>query len=257
MSLGARRIPDPLLECFLVGSLDEEARAEVETALAESKADRARFEELRAASEAFLVQHLPGPQSKPEDAANRGEILEALFRHQGFESIVLSPPATEVMRTVQATALLEKWFAPVERVRNGLPYVLLEHLTRLVGNNGHVPSTWERTIIGKSLKVTFVQLPEQTGRKLWALMLQEVAQGMPSTWRELLSARETEVVERLLRGWDNMLIAEDLGCKEGTVKKHLQRIFDKLGMANRAELIALAVNSHQPESVQARKNRPV
>ena len=58
--MGARRIPDPLLECYLVGSLDAEARAEVEAALAESEADRARFAELRADSAEFLVQHPPG-----------------------------------------------------------------------------------------------------------------------------------------------------------------------------------------------------
>jgi len=61
MNVGARRIPDPLLECYLVGSLDADARAEVEAALEESETDRARLVEMQAESAAFLEQHPPGP----------------------------------------------------------------------------------------------------------------------------------------------------------------------------------------------------
>jgi hypothetical protein len=60
MSVRSRRLTEPLLECYLVGSLDAEARARVEAVLAESEADRARLDELRAESAAFLVQHPPG-----------------------------------------------------------------------------------------------------------------------------------------------------------------------------------------------------
>jgi DNA-binding CsgD family transcriptional regulator len=180
------------------------------------------------------------------DVAGRGQFLEALFRHQGTESVVLASPSTEVMRTAQASALLEKWFAPHERGRHGLPQVLTEQLKRLMGNNGYqvleVPDTWQRINLDQSLKVTFVPLPEHTGRKLWALMLQEVTDGMimPSAWRTLLTQRQAQVVDRVLKGWDNKLIAEDLGCTVATVKKHLQRIFDKLGVSSRAALISLA-----------------
>jgi DNA-binding CsgD family transcriptional regulator len=180
------------------------------------------------------------------EVAGRGQYLEALFRHQGAESIVLAPPSTEVMRTAHATPLLEKWFTPLERASRGLPEVLVEHLKRLVGTDGAqvlgVPDTWERTRLERRLKVTFVPLPEHSGRKLWALILQEEAHGMnmPSAWRKLLTPRQAEVVERVLLGWDNRLIAEDLGCAEGTVKQHLKSIFDKLGVGSRAALISRA-----------------
>ncbi len=61
MSTGMRRISEPLLECYLVDSLEAEARAQVEALLAESEADRARLEELRAESAAFLLRQPPGP----------------------------------------------------------------------------------------------------------------------------------------------------------------------------------------------------
>ncbi len=56
-----RRVSEPLLECYLVGSLDAEARAQVAAVLAESEVDRARLEELRAESAAFLLRQPPGP----------------------------------------------------------------------------------------------------------------------------------------------------------------------------------------------------
>ncbi|MGZ3457746.1 MAG: response regulator transcription factor [Archangium sp.] len=180
------------------------------------------------------------------EVAGRGQLLEALFHHQGSESVVLVPPSTELMRTAQASALLERWFAPHERASQGLPQVLVEHLKRLVGSDGAqvlgVPDTWERTNLGRSLKVTFVPLPEYTGRKPWALVLQEVSHGMcmPSDWRERLTPRQVGVVERVLLGWDNQLVADDLGCTVATVKKHLQSIFDRLGVSSRAALISLA-----------------
>jgi DNA-binding NarL/FixJ family response regulator len=46
------------------------------------------------------------------------------------------------------------------------------------------------------------------------------------------------VVSAVARGWDNRLIAAELGCSEATVKKHLQKIFDKLGVQSRTALVA-------------------
>lgn len=180
------------------------------------------------------------------DVVGRGQLLEALFRHQGTEALVVTPSGTEVMRTAQVTSLLEKWFTRHERGRRGLPQVLAEHLKRLVGDSGHqtleVSDTWEHPHDDQQLKVTFVPLPEHEGRKLWALMLQEVAQGvaLPSAWKARLTRREAEVVERVLRGWDNQLIADDLKCAGETVKTHLKRSYDKLGVGSRAKLITRA-----------------
>jgi hypothetical protein len=59
--MSPRRIPDPLLERYLAGALEGEPRVRLEALLAESAPDRARLEELRADSAAFLIQHGPGP----------------------------------------------------------------------------------------------------------------------------------------------------------------------------------------------------
>jgi two-component system nitrate/nitrite response regulator NarP len=55
-----------------------------------------------------------------------------------------------------------------------------------------------------------------------------------------LSAREMEVARLAARGLRNRDIANALGLSEATVKMHMGNAFDKLGVASRAELAALA-----------------
>lgn len=70
---GGRRVKDSVLEAYLVDALAADARAGVEAALAASEADRARLEELRADSAAFLVQHPPGPLVARYEAERRSQ----------------------------------------------------------------------------------------------------------------------------------------------------------------------------------------
>ena len=56
----------------------------------------------------------------------------------------------------------------------------------------------------------------------------------------LLSHRERDVTGLVVRGLRNREIAAELRIGEGTVKVHLHKIFEKLGVANRTELALLA-----------------
>jgi DNA-binding CsgD family transcriptional regulator len=49
----------------------------------------------------------------------------------------------------------------------------------------------------------------------------------------LLTPREHEVMHWVANGKSNWETARILGCSEQTVKKHLQRIYRKLGVENR------------------------
>ena len=55
-----------------------------------------------------------------------------------------------------------------------------------------------------------------------------------------LSARERAVASLVQRGLRNKEVASELGLTEGTVKVHLHKVFDKLGIRGRTELILLA-----------------
>jgi RNA polymerase sigma-70 factor (ECF subfamily) len=211
--LSVRRIPDEKLEAYLEGELDAQARAQVEAALADSPLDQRRLEALHAEAAAFLLKHPPKAlferlqeerqrsvtpeenrsllqklapvlvhiaHSHPEPSIMAGgsAIIDALFQHPGTEFLILHPPDSEVMRTVRVSALLDIWFAPMERGAHGLPRVLVAHLAQHLGMRGsdvQTSDTWERSGWTQNLRVSFVPLPEVSGRKLWAWVFQEVA----------------------------------------------------------------------------------
>ncbi len=58
---------------------------------------------------------------------------------------------------------------------------------------------------------------------------------------DALTEREEEVLTHLVKGWTNLKMARELGVSERTVRFHLSNIYDKLGVASRAETIAWAI----------------
>lgn len=56
-----------------------------------------------------------------------------------------------------------------------------------------------------------------------------------------LSPREAEILAWVMRGKDNKAIAAELGIHIGTVRKHLEHIYLKLGVQSRTEAIAKAL----------------
>jgi DNA-binding CsgD family transcriptional regulator len=53
-----------------------------------------------------------------------------------------------------------------------------------------------------------------------------------------LTSRESQVVELVLRGYSNQDVSAALDVSLATTKKHLTRIFDKIGVDSRAQLIS-------------------
>ncbi len=62
---------------------------------------------------------------------------------------------------------------------------------------------------------------------------------------ELLSERERQVVQHMAGGMTNREIAQALNLSPHTVKNYLFRIFDKLGVSSRTELLSLTMNNPQ------------
>jgi len=71
------------------------------------------------------------------------------------------------------------------------------------------------------------------------------AQGRP-----LLTPREEQVVALVAEGLGNRQVARELNLSEHTIKKYLFRIFDKLGISTRVELVLYAMNNGYPRQAE-------
>jgi len=66
----------------------------------------------------------------------------------------------------------------------------------------------------------------------------------------LLTPREEQVVALVAEGLANREVAMELRLSEHTIKKYLFRIFDKLGISTRVELVLYAVNHGDPRHAE-------
>ncbi len=66
----------------------------------------------------------------------------------------------------------------------------------------------------------------------------------------LLTPREEQVVALVAEGLGNRQIAAELNLSEHTIKKYLFRIFEKLGVSSRVELVLYAVNNGDPRHAE-------
>jgi len=64
-----------------------------------------------------------------------------------------------------------------------------------------------------------------------------------------LTRRQLEIVQLLKTGASNKEIARALNISDGTVKVHLHAIFEKMGVTNRAKLIAYSLTWREGRSL--------
>lgn len=178
---------------------------------------------------------------------------EALLHQRSLECLVLTPALVEVLRTDRVTALLEAWFSSSELGPSGLPREWVEQLAwlgRLEEDGEPGADSWERSLEDRTLRVTFIRMPEQEGRRPWTLVLEELSFSIPvpAAWLPpRLTQREAEIVSYVLQNCFSESIAAHLGITPHTAKTHLKNIFKKLRVENRAELIYQAALLSQAE----------
>ena len=57
-----------------------------------------------------------------------------------------------------------------------------------------------------------------------------------------------EILASVARGQSNSDIAKQFGLSEVSIKKHLSKIFERLGVSNRSEAVALALRKQMLKS---------
>jgi DNA-binding NarL/FixJ family response regulator len=99
------------------------------------------------------------------------------------------------------------------------------------------------------------------GGQIWASneqlnYLLELVSAVPSlrvlnaSGNPLLTPREEQVVALVAEGLGNRQIARELNLSEHTIKKYLFRIFEKLGISTRVELVLYAFNNGDPRQAE-------
>ena len=80
------------------------------------------------------------------------------------------------------------------------------------------------------------------GERVLAPEVEELLQEDPPV--EKLTPRQAEVLESLSRGLTNKDIARQLGISDRSVDEHVEALLQKIGAANRAEAVAIALRKH-------------
>jgi CheY-like chemotaxis protein/DNA-binding CsgD family transcriptional regulator len=208
-------------------------------------------EHLVAALEAGGVDYVTKPIKPKEVLARMGVHLQSarLARQTrnaldafGYASIAVRASDGRLLwQTPLARGLLETWFgtrAP------DTPPEILSWLRR------HLPDA-ERLIEPPRLQVErgarrlSVRLHQQTGDDDWLIVMREVSDAAIIESMSLafkLTAREAEVLYWVVKGKINRDIGDILGASPATVKKHLERIFAKLGVETRTAAAGMAMN---------------
>jgi DNA-binding CsgD family transcriptional regulator len=105
-------------------------------------------------------------------------------------------------------------------------------------------------VVSPLVRILGVRIPDGTGRVEGAGLGWEAAvayavrtrgrRSRPRVGWESLTPTEREVVALAAQGLSNGAIGTQLLITAGTVRTHLRSVFGKLGVANRAELAAVA-----------------
>lgn len=106
------------------------------------------------------------------------------------------------------------------------------------GAAGYIPKTTAGSTLVNALQIVLageVYVPP-------ALMSAQTNRGARESRSVPLADRQMDVLRALAEGLTNKEIARRLGIAEITVKVHLQSIYRKLGVSNRTEALAAALN---------------
>jgi DNA-binding CsgD family transcriptional regulator len=152
------------------------------------------------------------------------QLTIAIFVFRRHRLIYANPSATRLINRLRTTYDIE------------LVVMLLDHLAQL--RDGAQPAASAIALTGKDNEPFVVRVMGLRGRHGdVAVSIREIGTDLSAFKdRYHLSRREIQIAELVLRGHRNSHIAATLGITPATTKKHLSRIFDKVGVDSRAQL---------------------
>lgn len=208
-------------------------------------------EHLVAALEAGGVDYVTKPIKPKEVLARMGVHLQGarLARQTrnaldafGYASITVRPSDGRLMwQTPLARELLKTYYGTSAPET---PAAILQWLRRHL-NEAERQIEPPRLSAEMGARRLTIRLHQQTGDDDWLIVMREVSDASVIEAMSLafkLTAREAEVLYWVVKGKINRDIADILGASPATVKKHLERIFAKLGVETRTAAAGMAMN---------------
>jgi DNA-binding CsgD family transcriptional regulator len=181
--------------------------------------------------EAFIF-YRPATAALPEQVFYNEETYSIISRYamsQGSNSATLSC----------ISSLCLKWKDILEEKRAGMPSSGGRHESEGMWHIDMLKSH-KRKYLVKAIALT--GKPASLEEKQYLFTLERVSKesvNLPMIFRQYkLSSREKEIVQLLLMGHSNKEIARDLRLSENTVKGYMKLLMGKLGVNNRAGILA-------------------
>lgn len=145
-----------------------------------------------------------------------------------------------VWQTALARQMLQQWFGGDSP---WTPPPLLDWVRAQVAAGAVGPASQAGSLVQGARRLHFT-LHESTGEDEWLIVLREandaaMLEGMMLAFK--LTAREAEVLYWVVKGKTNRDVGDILGASAATVKKHLERVYEKLGVETRTAAAALAI----------------
>ena len=189
--------------------------------------------------------HLQGARRARQEAQQAGQARNALDAF-GYASITVRLPEGRVIwQTALARELLLRY---CDTSAPQAPAVLIAWLQR------HLPDAQLRQVEPPALSIVQgastlnLRLHQQTGHDDdgddWLIIMREISDTSVIEAMSLslkLTAREAEVLYWVVKGKTNRDIGDIVGSSPATVKKHLERVYVKLGVETRTAAAGVAI----------------
>ncbi|MDJ0536912.1 MAG: helix-turn-helix transcriptional regulator [Xenococcaceae cyanobacterium MO_207.B15] len=205
-----------------------------------------RFKKCQGCVLNLVRQHLRQIDENTPTFNKEQQILTQL--KQVFEllgAIIVTQEGQVQFMTQRGEQLLSQYFSPY--APDSLPEPLqnwFKHQISLLTSQGKVPSPCLPLHIEQAGKQLLVRLIcDLIGEQYFLLLEEQELQSFSISSLELLglTKREAEVLFWVAKDKSNAGIARVLGCCKGTVRKHLEHIYRKLGVQTRTAAVMVAL----------------
>jgi DNA-binding CsgD family transcriptional regulator/CheY-like chemotaxis protein len=215
-------------------------------------------EHLVAALEAGGVDYVTKPIKPKEVLARMGVHMQSARQAKqtrnaldafGYASITVRASDGRLMwQTPLARELLAQYYSATPEQHNLAPQPVVDWLQRHVQEAQQQIEPPRLSADLGAKRLTF-RLHQQTGDSEgggdWLIVMREesdaaIIEAMSLSFK--LTAREAEVLYWVVKGKINRDIGDILGASPATVKKHLERIFAKMGVETRTSAAGMAMN---------------